>query len=89
MTEIQWILFRKNYEAYLGKRDAPEADFKKISIKYQGNGFDQLSVTGKTDDELLTGTDFDFTPMPIQGSGSMEYAANMFCQEFRFTSEIE
>ncbi|PIE74885.1 MAG: hypothetical protein CSA18_02955 [Deltaproteobacteria bacterium] len=57
-----------------------------LRVKYRGNGFNLLSVTGRTHEELLTENDFDFTPAPTLGSGSMEYAATMFSQEFRFTS---
>ncbi len=57
-----------------------------LRVKYRGNGFNLLSVTGRTDEELLTWNDFDFSPASILGNGSMEYAANMFSQEFRLTS---
>ncbi|PIE71527.1 MAG: hypothetical protein CSA22_01490 [Deltaproteobacteria bacterium] len=63
-----------------------ESNSQTLRVKYQGNGFNLLSLTARTHEALTTWTDFDYTPAPVFGSGSMIHEMDVFSQEFRLSS---
>jgi iron complex outermembrane receptor protein len=65
-----------------------ESNSQTFRVKYTGEGFNLLSVTGKTHDYSEFDTDYDFTSVaPGWGNMLVEYGGDMWSQEFRLSSQ--
>jgi iron complex outermembrane receptor protein len=63
-----------------------ESNGQNLRIKYEGNAFNLVSVTGRRDYEEKILTDQDLSPLPLYGSQDIEYEDDILSQEVRISS---
>lgn len=73
-----------NYD-FTESRVKQDSNGQNLRIKYKGQWFDLVSVTGRRYWHANTSGDFDLTPEPY-GYGDSDYKNTLFNQEFRFSS---
>ena len=63
-----------------------EGNGQNLRVKYEGDLFNLLSVTGRRDYEQKTITDCDLSPLPIMGSQFIKGENDLLSQEVRISS---
>ena len=63
-----------------------ESAGQSLRIKYEGHGFDVLSITGRNDFETRFAADMDMTSAPFGGDGIFKYEDAILSQELRVSS---
>ena len=63
-----------------------EGNGQNLRVKYEGDAFNLLSVTGRRDYKLKAATDFDVSPLPTMGSYSLKDEDDLLSQEVRISS---
>ena len=63
-----------------------EANGQNLRIKYEGDAFNLLSVTGRRDYEQKTASDQDLSPFPTMGSQFIKWENDLLTQEVRISS---
>ena len=63
-----------------------EANGQNLRVKYEGDAFNLLSVTGRRDYEQKTASDQDLSPLPTMGSQFIKWENDLLSQEVRISS---
>ena len=63
-----------------------EGNGQNLRVKYEGDAFNLLSVTGRRDYEQKTALDTDLSPFPTMGSHSFKWENELLSEEERISS---